>query len=174
MIEIFLATETKVDWQTVLKVSTQGLGRNITASVDARRIPCNSLKAFLMCLGEFYGPNSDPIRHAREAGMALRQISIGIMVATSTEFLYEIAVGGSGLAILEADHDRPYTVALISGNLENWRNTIINGCAIGASYALRLFCNKVVAQFDKMDLGIIFDNYARRTQQDQTFALALK
>lgn len=173
MIEVFPLSETKVNWESFLKITKQGLGRNVTSGVDAKRIPCDSLKAYLMCLGEMSNENSDAIRFARDAGVALRQVSVSFCVATTTAALYQIGIGGC-LGILEADHDKSYTLAIVSGNLEQWRSTIINGSAIEADHDLRLFCNRVLAQFEKMDLGIIFDNYAKRNQSDYTFALVAK
>lgn len=175
---IFIWEPTVVEVILVSKTETCGfvhliqkvLKRNVARSLDNRKMSFELLAA----IGEFHQEGTDPIVAHREAGSHLRHLHFSFLVISPETYLYEIAIEGL-LAITMADNSpRGLDVAIMSGNLEQWRSTIINGCVERINDEVREFCTKILLAFDLLGYSKVFEAYARKQKSDGTLLLTYK
>lgn len=169
MIEIVPISSTIIDWKIFLQVAKQSIGRSVTAGLDSIGQPIGDVSSYIVALGEFDCEDSNPTTTLKEAGALLRHVSLGFLVLnTYDSFLLEIATT-SDIKILKQER-----CAVITGNLEEWRNAIINGCDERVSYDTRLFYDKCLLYFDRVGLGHIWSKFQKEKIPDGTFRLVGK
>lgn len=168
MVEVAPIARTQVDWQALLQLAKQVLGRSISAGVDNRKQVVGDLRSYLAVLGELDIEGSDPDAVLREAGSLLRHVHYGFLVATATDLRVDV------LAESDLRVSGESKCFVVSGNLEQWRTAIINGCTSRSKYVVRLFYDKCLAIFEREGLGSVWLMYEKANVADRTFRLELK
>jgi hypothetical protein len=169
MVEIVLLskTETVRDFLPLLQ---KVLKRNVARGLDARKMAFE----YLSTIGEFHQIGTDPLQAHRDAGSQLRHLHFSFLVVTVESYLQEIAMEGLlGITLADAP-PRGLDVAIMSGNLEQWRTTIINGCSDRAIDEVREFCTKILAAFDLLGYTRVFEAYTRKQKSDGLLLLTYK
>lgn len=170
MLEVIPIASTTIDWKTLLTVTNTVLGRSITQGSDAKNLSVGDLASYIRSLGEFEYENSDPTTTLREAGSLLRHAYFSFLCLSSRTTIQEIGlISGLNVLLSEADD-----CGIFSGNLEQWRTAIINGCTPRVSKIVRLFFDKCLNHFEQIGLGTIWSNYVKVVLKDTTFQLESK
>jgi len=168
MVSVEPVARTQVDWQKFLLVAKQLLGRSVTASLDARNQPVGDPASWLASLAELRQEGSDPVAVLRSPGSLLRHLSYSFLVVADREFLYELATSCD----LRIEGDQQ--LAVVSGSVEQWRTTIVNGSTGRESRDMRMFCDKCLLHFERDGLGLLWSSYQKSLTPDGTFKLLEK
>lgn len=163
--------KTSIDWSNLIKSTNESLGRSITKSLDRHHIKPATLSAFIAALGELKKPDSDPIDMIRNPGALARHVSYSVLLAADKRVIIEL-IESSSLSILSTGTNvRQIRLAYISGTLEQWFVSIINGCSSLSSKELRLFYDHCLIFIEKDGFAQLWSDYRRVVQPDKTFLL---
>ena len=163
--QILPLSQNQVNWVSYLKSASDYLERSLTSSLDSRGDSVGDIRSFLCTLGELIRPNSPPEYVIKNAGSLLRHIHYSFMVIDGPVFdLLE----RTGLNITVADQ-----VAIVSGNLGQWRSALIDGMSIGCKKPLRLFCDWCYLYFKKEGFSDLWSNKINK-HKDGTFYITGK
>ena len=164
--QILPLSHTQINWVPFLKEASDSLGRSLTYSLDNRGDNVGDIRSYLCVLGELIKPNSPPEYVIKNAGSLLNHIQYSFMVIDGPVFdLLE----RTGLNITRADQ-----VAIVSGNLRQWRSALIDGMSLGCKKPLRLFCDWCYFYFKKEGLSGLWSNYTIDKFRDGTFYITGK
>lgn len=172
MLELIPFSQTQVN-HNILTLVQKILNRSITASLDKKGIEFKDLGSVISALEEFQYEDTDAYKAQREGGRSLRHLSVSFLLVTNKETLYEIGVE-TNLSIIDSIIDNSNMIAVVSGTLEQWRTTIINGCTELASSVVQQFSTKALQQFEKLGLQRVFEAYFKRYLSDGTLRIGLK
>lgn len=160
---------TNIDWRVYLMSVKQALGRSVTEQLDIYKMPAETLASFLVTLGSFKYPEERPNEILSDAGPILRHVHYGFLVLGSPSLLFEI-MENTDLDVLTVEAIRG-RLAVVTGNLQQWRTAIINA---DAGHDLLSFTNECLIHFEKIGLGQLWINYRKVSQTDGTFLLRSK
>jgi hypothetical protein len=166
-----LIIEPKIDWDGLLKNSYPALGRSITASLDQKKISLDRSSSFLLALTDLQGSTNDPLK---EPSKDLRHLSFSFLVAASRSTIYDLLEATRLSVCSTKSLAKGILLVVVSGNLEEWHNAIINCSTKDASLSLRDLCNKFILQFDKQGFQNLWHRYMRSSHNDGTFLLIEK
>lgn len=156
---------TTTDWNNYLTTAKQILNRNLSSQIDKHKIKTDSLVALLTTIENLKYPDSSPVEVLTEAGSVLRHAFVGFMVLATTKTIFEI-MESTSLDVTSTDTTRG-RLAVVSGNLQQWRTAIINGEPLE-------FLNKCLIYFESIGLAQLWCNFRKVMQQDSTFLLEEK
>lgn len=154
-------TKTDIDWQALMKATSESMGRSVTRSLDAAKIKPESTFAYLAALGEFKKQGSPVLDVIRDPGSLLRHLWYGFYVAAGKQVFFEIMESSDLDALVSSSLRKDIKVGIVSGNLEVWRSAIINGCSRHSSENLKTFYNQCLTIFDKEGFSGVWSGYSR-------------
>lgn len=158
---------TNIDWTTFLLTGKQATGHSISTILDNNGLRADNVHSFLITLGGLV----DQIKpNLIEVGNALDHASVGFITVLDTETLIELMELAS-LKVYSVPLHRNDRLAIISGSLSHWRESIINSCSPNSSPELRLLLDKALLHLEKMGLGQIWGKYRKSMLPDKTFIL---
>jgi hypothetical protein len=166
MLDVIPIARTQVDWHILLSAAKQLLGRSLASGLDARKQQVGDAASYLVALAELEREGVDVTSVLREAGSLLRNIHYSFLVTGVN--LYWIATTSS-LKVTGTER-----CAIVSGNLEEWRTAIVNGCTDRSSLEVRMFYDKCLLHFERDGLGQVWNNFAKSTMPDDSFKLEVK
>lgn len=153
MVDVLLITNTMYN-PVFLSATAKLLDRSLTRGLDAKNIRFGDMASFIAVASEFEVEGQDPRDAIKNAGNILRHASIAFLVVMSD---VSQLISQTRLTITLGDED----VAIISGNLEEWKTAIVNCCLSKAPKLTREFGTKILKAFDALGLSGIFENYSR-------------
>lgn len=98
----------------------------------------------------------------------------GFLIAAIDRDIPEVLEIASMPSITTESAERGVMLAFISGNLSQWRDTLLRGCQRETSRSVRNIYNKVFQEFKRIGLGAAFDFNQVEHNRDLTFLLENK
>jgi len=126
--------------------------------------------AFISTLGVLRQDNADIIK---DAGDLLRHCHHGFLVVASIDVLFQVMEQSSLSIVTGETKIHPLRLAVVTGNLEQWKESIIKGTSKASTYDMRFFMDECYRHFQKQGLAKIWDRYRTVLNKDKTFYLEL-
>ncbi len=164
----------QVDWQTFLSTATAAVRTSITKAVDKGGLEPRSPAAFIVSIAEFQADVDSALAILRDAGGLLKHLSYTFLFVaeeSDLQFLYEESCLNISTTYLDS---AKWKAAIVSGNLEQWRSAVINGCSDRVSVSYRKLMGKCLLFFEKIGLGELWAFHKKTTTLDGTFLLTHK
>lgn len=168
MIRAIPIAQTTPDWPAFLKCAREALGRSVSRPLDAAGKRPEGVGPWIVALAEMVSPGST-MAVLRNAGPLLAHANVSLLCATDCDILW--AVLESGRLHVASVERNGFRLAVISGDLESWRATVINGCSEVVSVEFREFCDQAMLALEKLGLGDMWKDYRKVNLPDHTFKL---
>lgn len=156
--------KTQVDLKSFLAVVKHKLGRAL--KVDDQRYPLDHPLCYLLTLTDFKDVPSD----IGNLGALLKHEHHTFIMTCTEREMTEVVLEAALAITITPDKE----LAILSGTLEQWRTTIINGSSESALDSVRIFANSVLLEFERMGLKSLWTNYTKGYLKDGTFKLIEK
>lgn len=164
---------TNVAWQQYLQVCSEILGRSPARGVDASPSKLSDLAKYAASLAEFKaGKAVDAKAQLRRPGPYFQHLFFSFMILSSNSVILEIAENTS-LDTISAKADKQ-RLAIVSGNLGEWREAVLTCCSENAPKRLRALFNQVKALFEKLGFGDVWHDYRQKSSSDGTLIVEPK
>lgn len=171
LLAVHMISESKIDWANYLLLCKTALGRSVSQGVDKLKKPIGSLADFVCTLDELEHNWSDVITSLRECSHYLEHLSFTFLIVAEINLIYSL-IRKSKLVITEtATAKHPFHLAIISGNLAQWREAILNNSYSNDDNFLLQLMNRIVEEFDKKGLSQVFSGYQRNPTGNNTFLM---
>ena len=149
--------------QMIIKIAKEILDKSISSDMDGHIRP-------LVLLSKFFN-GDDELKGVREAGSLLRHVFYGFIIIDTQEIINklieETSISFKSRPTIRIDMQ----VAIISGTLEQWRESLINCLSPSTIFEVRQVMNDIMNYFDGLGLHHIFAYYRRRKLTDTTYVL---
>lgn len=162
--QIVFLGKTQVDMKSLLSVVKHKLNKSL--KIDDLRISSEHPLALLATLTDFKGV---PCNFAN-LGSLLKHEHAMYLVHCKERDMFDIA-WESGLSITTNDENE---LGVISGNLQQWRSAILDGCSDSALNSFRQFTNLVLTDMEARGLNQVFSDYRKSALKDGTYKLLEK
>ena len=156
--------KTQVDMKILLNLVKNKFNKSL--KIDALRLSPDHSLAQLATLTDFKGVACN----FSNLGSLLRHEHYMYLVHCKERDMFEL-VWESGLDITT---DPENEVGIASGNLQQWRTSILNGCSESSLDSFREFTNLILLDLESRGMGQIFSNYRKAALKDSTFKLLEK
>jgi hypothetical protein len=110
----------------------------------------------------------------RESGNAATHLFFGFLIICDYECLIELLQHHVGKITSTATIKTGTSLLIMSGTLDEWRNSIVRLSIRESDRNVRLVMNRILAYFDSIDLGQVFISYRRVQLKDGTKLLEAK
>jgi len=164
---VAVITEPAVDFATLLGVAQQALGYSPGAKADQVRREMSDAERFISCLSAFHD-------QAAPAGLTpnlLSHVSFSVLLVADERDLIDMIEAASGMSIVTADSvSRGVMLAVLTGTLAQWRDTVKTGSHPTAQYNVRSACCDIMRQFDERGLSV-WKDLTVKPLNDHTFYL---
>ena len=162
-----LITKPIIDFNTLLGLSRQALGRGISSKADACQRDMSDAEKFISCLASML----DEKANAGFIPSLLQHVSFSIFLAAETRDMLDILQYSAGMPFVVADTVAGnIQVAVISGTLAQWRDSVTSGSNPSTELPVRQCFNRVYTLFKAADLNVWTD-YRAKDAPGQTFYL---
>lgn len=169
-VEVIPLTRQSVNWDDFLKASRIALGRNITSVIDRKKLPLGRSDSFITAMGEMKIAGEDTIQNA---GPVLDHIFYSFMIIADMITMFDL-MEQTPLKVYSVEAKNGIYLAVVSGTLMQWRESILNGCSKTATYEMRLIMDKCMYHLEKDGLSKIWSDYRKTMMKDKTFFLETK
>lgn len=156
-------SHTTYNEQAVIKIAKEVLDKNISSSLEGHIRP-------LVLLSKFFN-GEDELKGVREAGALLKHVSYGFMIIDTQDTISKLITESSVNFKISDTRRVDMQAVLVTGTLEQWRESLINCLSPSTTYEVRLIMNEIMAYFDTLGLHHIFAYYRRRKLTDTTYVL---
>lgn len=174
MLEVIPLVSTEVNWNQLLVIAKQALGRNVAHQLDSVGMSPISVAAYIATLGAFHDWELRPNDILKDAGPLLKHAFFGFLVISSVGVLMEI-MEDTPLNVMSATSVMTdVRISVITGTLEEWRTAIINGLSALSGVELRLFLGRCMAHFESLGLGLLWVNHKKSVMLDKSIILLEK
>jgi len=163
-----------VDWEQFTRLTQSVLGRSTTRGLDAAGRSPGDLASFVSCLGEMQTPGCSPTSVLEEPGSLLRHLFFGFLIVCPNEDLQYVVLNSGLAAAVVSSAERGYSIALMTGSLEDWRTATICCCTDRSPQYVRMLFNQVMLHFEQIGLQRIWFGYRKSELVDKTFRLEHK
>lgn len=156
------------DFDKLIGLSHDMLGYNLSAAVDASRIPHSDAVRALSCLASL----RDPKALAGITPNLLTFASYWVLIAADERDLTDIleATGGMPFVLAETIQRGVYE-AIVSGSLNQWRDAVKTGASQSAEHNVRALYCKIMHLFEAEGLTDVWKDFASKPLNDRTFYL---
>jgi hypothetical protein len=162
-----------VAWQQYLSLTSEWLGHPPSKGVDSCQSRLSDFARYVASLGEFQaGKEVDAKRTLRTRGPWLQHTFFSFLVLTTTNNLLRVAES-TDLKVLSTEVDGK-RASVISGTLQEWRDSVILMCDDTSPKRLRLLFNTIKRAFDQIGLQDVFFEFRLKDAGDGTFLLESK
>jgi hypothetical protein len=162
--QIVYLGKTQVDMKVLLSLVKRGLNKSL--KIDDLRLSPDHPLAQLATLTDLKGVACN----FSNLGSLLRHEHYTYLVHCKERDMFEL-VWESGLAVTT---DPDNEIGIVSGNLQQWRSAILDGCSESALDSFREFTNLILVDLETRGLSQIFSNYRKAALKDSTFKLLEK
>ena len=156
-----------IDFRTLLGMSQQALGCNLSQAIDASPIKRSEAERFLICLAALRG---EQVESGLPPGL-FAHVSLGTLVAADDRDMIDILQTCSGMPFVVADTQvRGVQLAVITGTLAQWRDAVRAGSAQGNEFNVRQLFNRVMRLVEEA-VGFVWKDCEARHLPDTTYYL---
>lgn len=167
MIEVYPIAATAVDWSNYLSLSKKVLGYSVSDALDAKGMPLD-LAGFIITINEILVEGMNPVTVLREAGALLQHASASFFIIAPERVMIDLLQEGRVYVSSVYIEKAGLRVAVVSGNLEQWKQTIIHCSSDRIPPGLRLLVNKFMMHFEKMGLSQIWSHFSKAPLDNNT------
>ena len=172
--DAILISKPEIHWEKFLNASSSLLERSLTSDMDAKKIPVGDCASFIGALATLKNPNADLHVTLRDGDKILRHVSLSFLCFMDAPVFFEF-MEHTRLAFINTPSKRIEGVfAIVSGNLETWKDAVLSCSKLDKSHDLRFLMNKILLILDRQNLGELFGSYSKTSLNDKTFILELK
>lgn len=169
-VKVLLLGALKVDVPLLLNAASQGLGRSLSSSLDARGSDLSTQGSWLTLLAALKAPGVPPEQVIQNPGplavhsfftflvIAPPEVFGGLLESLRPPIVWTMTPSGLGLGVL-------------SGSLEAIRTWILNCNGATSDYQMRLFGNELLAIVEAQGFSRLFSDFIKRAQPDRTYKL---
>jgi hypothetical protein len=162
-----------VAYENYLSTVTKLTGRTPSKGIDSCQSTLSDFAKYSASLAEFHLKRElDPKQALRRPGPWLRHTFFSILLLESPMLLLRLSEA-TDLDVLSTKGNDGY-VAIVSGNLEVWRNAVITCCQLDVLLSLRSLFNEVKSMFEQIGLADIWFGFSSQGLPDGTFFLEYK
>lgn len=170
MNDVKLLSCPKIILQDYFGLALKSLGRSVTRQGDAAGMKMDNLNGYLCALSEMSTPGSKPQDILKNPGALLRHIHYSFLIYCSRETRYQILEHCSIDTASGLCPDGNYLV-VASGNLQQWRESVINGTKEQSPTDLRQVLDMCMHLLEKEGLSKLWADYTKVPMKDRTLRL---
>lgn len=163
-----------INWKDFLDTINGTLNRSAANQLDSENANNWNAISYLCMLSEIWKPGLHTIEAQRKAGSLLQHLFISVLTIGSKSLALELGeeteLATKSLKTIRDD----YYLILASGNLQQWRTSIINSSTGNESQSLRVFMNKALRLFELEGYNELWSDYYKKDVTDMTHTLKLK
>ena len=165
-----------IAWIAYLNDTSNLIGRSPTLGIDNSNLKLSDYARFLASLGELQsGKEQKPLDILRSQSNPLKHLFFGFLISGSSSLIFRI-MELTDLDVTTARGKNKGRVAVVTGNLKQWKDAIIV-CLdqkLIKNYELRWVFNQCLDFLYVAGLRNIFDDYRKSGLEDQTYLLEYK
>lgn len=161
-----LIQQPAIDFPAFLLHTERALGYSPGAASDASHLQLNDAEKFMSCLLAMKNPDA-PVGLPPHL---LTHVCFSLLIGADDRDMQDILELCSGMPFVIADTvARGVQVAVVSGQLNQWRDAVISGCRYKVEPVIRALFNRVLGLFEAVNLNVWKD--CERKQAGPTFLL---
>lgn len=163
---------TEIDFSIFLQATNEALGCNILKGVDGCSRQFSEPAKFLASLSAFHKrlDSQDPIKAVRNAGSLLRHVTYIFLIYCDQDLISDIRER-TQLNVTSTTAPDGEWVAVISGNLFDFRTAVLECCVPESSFDIRYLFDIIILYFESVGLGDLWFGFRKKTSPDKTFLL---
>ncbi len=162
-----------IAWSEFIKSVAELTSHSLFRGIDNSGLKLSDYARYLTALGEFQsGKEVKPLDVLRNNDYILRHLFFGFLISGSSSLIFRI-MELTDLDVLTAKGKDKGRVAIVTGNLKQWKEAIII-CLdqkLIKNFELRWVFNECLNYLQQFGLRNIFDNYRKKDLKDQTYLL---
>lgn len=171
---MILLQRPEVNWGEFLEVTKRALGYSVASQLDAENANKWDAASYLCALSEIWEPGLRTKEAQRKAGSLLQHLYLSVLTTGSRSLALELAEETDLATKSQFTVHDEFLLIVASGNLQQWRTSIIN-CSTGReSHSLRLFMNAALKIFEGEGLGELWAAFSKKDLPDTTQLLIPK
>lgn len=164
--DALLIQQPSVDFTAFLGRASHALGFSPSSQADACRRQLHDSEKFLSCLSAM----KDQEATVGLSPHLLAHVTFSLLITADERDMLDILEYCSGMPFVAADTcARGIQIAVVTGNLSQWRDATISGCQPQIETSVRMLFNNVVALFESVNLNVWTD--CERRPAGRTFLL---
>jgi len=165
--QAFLIGRPDFDVDNYLVAAKQALGYSLTLPQGRGKHEPSSV---LTMLAQLQNGNATIANTLEDPGHLLRHLHYTFLIACDPSTRVDL-IQRTPLAIEYTSTGRGMDMAVLSGNLEEWRTSVINCCSDQSPYQTRLMFDVILVKFEGEGLAKLWSRYQKKTMPDQTIRL---
>lgn len=158
---------TVIDWKSFLADGQKVMGHSISGTIDQYKMK-QDLSAYIATLANL-DSDSDPHTAIKHASYLLRHASATFMCAIPAGLLNQLREQ-TDLAISSVQANEVFRLAIVSGDLMQWKQTVVACSSDLATTELRMLCNQFMTYFESAGLNL-WTEMSRTSMKDRTLRL---
>lgn len=163
-----LVQQPAIDFGTFLGVSREALGFNPADASDGSARDLPDAEKWLSCLAAL----SDRQAKTGLTPNLLAHVQFSFLVVVDERDALGVFQVGAGMPFVVADTvQRGILLAVMTGNLAQWRDAVKSGTAPTNDASVRTFYTKVLLRFEEAGLGSVWQDFERKTSPDHLLYL---
>ena len=146
---VLLIQTPSIDFSTFLGVSRQALDYSPSEIIDASPVERSEAERFLACLAALKDRNATGI------AQVLVHVTFSVLVAADDRDMLDILQIAAGMPFVVTDTMvRGVQLAVITGNLAQWRDAVKVGCTRDSEFNIRACFNRLMDAFKAVGLDV--------------------
>lgn len=173
-VEVVLISNPAIDFDTLLSIAHEAMGRNIADAADASPRIMTDAEKFLSCLAALRDENRDDngtitsVITPLIAPDLLRHVSFSILVIAEEHDLLAILEIASSMTFVRTETTAPgVSIAVVTGTLAQWKYAVVSGTDDRVSSVARTCYSKILLLFDRAGLTSVWNDYDRIAAPDR-------
>jgi len=152
--DALLIQQPSVDFPTFLGRATQALNYSPSSSADSSGKQLHDTEKFLSCLAAM----KDQEASVGLSPHLLTHVTFSMLITADDRDMLDILEYCSGMPFVISDTCvRGVQLAVVTGNLSQWRVATISGCQLTVEATVRILFNSIVALFESVNLNVWTD-----------------
>lgn len=175
MIQIKPFGGTQIDWNIFLNACIEALDVSPLKGVDSSSREFSEPAKLLASLSAFHSrlDSQDPIKAIRDAGSLLKHLSYMFLVYCDQGLISDIREK-TQLNVTSTTAPDGARVAVVSGNLFDYRTAVLECCVPESSFDIRYLFDCFMLFFEHIGLGDLWYDRRKKSHPDKTFLLEYK
>lgn len=164
--EIYPMAITQPEWSIFIDTCQKVLGISPTRGIDACHLDPKDPASYLACLDM----ENKPLAALRKRGAWFVHFHITFIMVLDTHGLVQLMNTSLHFSSKEGKRCDELLV-IVSGNMDEWYQSILNASDNASDYALRWIMNRVLARLEQAGFREIFSDLKKYQLPDGTFIL---
>jgi hypothetical protein len=154
-VNVALIVQPSIDFNTLLGITHEAVGRNIAAVADASPRSLSPSEKYVVSLASMKNPTPDVTESL------LSHVSFGILIIIDSHNVLDVLDVASGMSFVSVETEIPdCQLIVLTGTLAQWRDAIASGTSSSAATHVRTCYSKILLLFDQLGLSSIWKDYS--------------